>query len=649
MGAYLSEPVTEKISTNETSPRLSYGASSMQGWRVSQEDAHNCIINYDENTSFFAVYDGHGGAEVAKYCSMHFPEYLRSVPEYSNGNIAHALEDAFLKFDATLTEPEVVSELKHIAGVSDASDSEPDDTEALHEEAVMPLEDLLARYKSLPLRLTPQIKRISHDKPRSPMLRAKKSSSDEDDDLQDNSVDQEELECNSKDTSSTETENRVSSSDGEGEKKVNKTDVDLKNKLFNGEDKVGSSECDSIGESSKKANMVDIGTSNEAQSKCNGPSSSVDELDTKEPGNSTSKKSYSEKDWTSELKVNKTDDCGDNEVTCSSSTNSIGNGSVGSSSNGDTKLNLTDLEDEGSSCTTTNNEAGRSGCDSSVGKSQHLSSEEPESSDDDEEDEEYMESESEDSVDENEDGSDEQDDDEEGGECNEDQTNPEITLTDKEQPGTDSGCTAVVSVIKGKEMYIANAGDSRCVVCRNGKAIDLSFDHKPEDEPERNRIERAGGHVTPDGRVNGGLNLSRAIGDHAYKQVTNLSPKEQMITALPDIQTLTIDPDQDEFMVLACDGIWNFMSSQEVVDFIKERLEPEKQLSKICEELFDHCLAPDTMGDGTGCDNMTCIIVNFHSLISSMPSCNKRKATQNEDLEEDAEQKTKKVKVDVSS
>ena len=61
-------------------------------------------------------------------------------------------------------------------------------------------------------------------------------------------------------------------------------------------------------------------------------------------------------------------------------------------------------------------------------------------------------------------------------------------------------------------MYVANAGDSRCVLCRAGKAIDLSLDHKPEDEPERQRIEKAGGFVTVDGRVNGNLNLSRALG-----------------------------------------------------------------------------------------------------------------------------------------
>lgn len=113
----------------------------------------------------------------------------------------------------------------------------------------------------------------------------------------------------------------------------------------------------------------------------------------------------------------------------------------------------------------------------------------------------------------------------------------------------------------------------------------MSFDHKPEDEPERTRIVKAGGKVTTDGRVNGGLNLSRAIGDHAYKQNKELSDREQMITALPDVKSLTVNPGEDEFMVLACDGIWNFMSSQEVVDFIKPRIAACENLSHICEEV----------------------------------------------------------------
>lgn len=83
------------------------------------------------------------------------------------------------------------------------------------------------------------------------------------------------------------------------------------------------------------------------------------------------------------------------------------------------------------------------------------------------------------------------------------------------QPGSDSGTTAVVALIRGKQLIVANAGDSRCVVSEKGKAVDMSYDHKPEDELELTRIKNAGGKVTMDGRVNGGLNLSRAIGNTA--------------------------------------------------------------------------------------------------------------------------------------
>jgi len=141
-------------------------------------------------------------------------------------------------------------------------------------------------------------------------------------------------------------------------------------------------------------------------------------------------------------------------------------------------------------------------------------------------------------------------------------------------------------LLKGNELYVANAGDSRCVLCRSGKAVELSQDHKPEDVPEMQRIVKAGGEVTSDGRVNGGLNLSRALGDHMYKQNMLLQPQDQMISALPDIRHVTLDPEEDEFMVLACDGIWNFMTSERVVDFVRVRLARNyENMSKICEEV----------------------------------------------------------------
>lgn len=79
------------------------------------------------------------------------------------------------------------------------------------------------------------------------------------------------------------------------------------------------------------------------------------------------------------------------------------------------------------------------------------------------------------------------------------------------------GCTANVVLIDDyKKMYVANAGDSRCVLCRKGKAIALSLDHKPDNEGEKKRIEKAGSTIN-DGRVDGNLNLSRALGDLKYK------------------------------------------------------------------------------------------------------------------------------------
>lgn len=103
-----------------------------------------------------------------------------------------------------------------------------------------------------------------------------------------------------------------------------------------------------------------------------------------------------------------------------------------------------------------------------------------------------------------------------------------------------------------------------------------------------------------------------------------------MISALPDIKKLIVSED-DEFMVLACDGIWNFMTSEEVVDFVRLRINDEnKKMSEICEELFDACLAPNTLGDGTGCDNMTAVIVRFKPSILKLPT--KISANETEDV-----------------
>ncbi|RCN40441.1 protein phosphatase 2C [Ancylostoma caninum] len=196
-------------------------------------------------------------------------------------------------------------------------------------------------------------------------------------------------------------------------------------------------------------------------------------------------------------------------------------------------------------------------------------------------------------------------------ECDSDDDGEDVAIPGGlETPGEDSGTTACVCLMNKDRIVVANSGDSRAVLCRDGTAIDLSLDHKPEDDIERTRIVNAGGFVNEDGRVNGGLNLSRAFGDHSYKKNTDLPLRDQMITALPDVKVETLQPN-DEFLVVACDGIWNSLNSQQVVDFIRERLKQGKSCVDISEELCDHCLAPSTAGDGTGCDNMTVIIATI--------------------------------------
>ncbi|XP_027938829.1 probable protein phosphatase 2C 60 [Vigna unguiculata] len=180
--------------------------------------------------------------------------------------------------------------------------------------------------------------------------------------------------------------------------------------------------------------------------------------------------------------------------------------------------------------------------------------------------------------------------------------------------GPTSGSTACVAVIRNNQLFVANAGDSRCVICRKGQAYDLSIDHKPDLDSEKDRIIKAGGFIHA-GRVNGSLSLARAIGDMEFKQNRFLPAEKQMVTANPDINTIELC-DEDEFIVLACDGIWDCLSSQQLVDFVRQQLLIETKLSAVCERVLDRCLAP-TIAIGDGCDNMTMILVQFKKLNQS--------------------------------
>ena len=179
-----------------------------------------------------------------------------------------------------------------------------------------------------------------------------------------------------------------------------------------------------------------------------------------------------------------------------------------------------------------------------------------------------------------------------------------------------TGCTACVCVIdeKNKKIYFANAGDSREVLCKKGIAYPMSMDHKPDLQIEKNRIYKADGWIT-DGRVKGNLNLSRGLGDLEYKNNNKLPQEEQMITANPDIVCEDLNDDCD-FIIIGCDGIWDCLTNQEACDIVKEKLNVNNpysvKLSGILEEMMDKICATDIYNEtGVGCDNMTCMIIQF--------------------------------------
>jgi len=185
----------------------------------------------------------------------------------------------------------------------------------------------------------------------------------------------------------------------------------------------------------------------------------------------------------------------------------------------------------------------------------------------------------------------------------------------------DSGTTACVVVLTPHFVVCANAGDSRAVMSRSGhKAVPLSFDHKPDDISEEQRIRAAGGYVVG-GRVEGDLAVSRGLGDFRFKNMDvvmkatdnhqttpgdpqdpapqdnqpgsstrrpqpQMSPGEQKVSPIPDIIVQNRDNEDDEFILVACDGIWDVQANDEAVHTVADLFEEgESSLGLVCEEV----------------------------------------------------------------
>lgn len=187
-----------------------------------------------------------------------------------------------------------------------------------------------------------------------------------------------------------------------------------------------------------------------------------------------------------------------------------------------------------------------------------------------------------------------------------------------------TGSTAVIAMVQcdgtptddasiPQRVVVANLGDSRALLCRGGVAIALTEDHKPELPTEKERIEKAGGSVGlvgPCYRVDGwGLNLSRALGDFHYKAREDLTAREQKVSCQPEVQVMDLT-DEDEFLLLGCDGVFELHSNQSAVDHVRALLAKGKRLTKVVEDFVDSCCSHNlsqTMGQGG--DNVSAVVV----------------------------------------
>ena len=153
---------------------------------------------------------------------------------------------------------------------------------------------------------------------------------------------------------------------------------------------------------------------------------------------------------------------------------------------------------------------------------------------------------------------------------------------------------------------------------RKGVAVPLSFDHKPIHEGELARIKAAGGMVRF-GRVFGILAVSRAIGDIGFKEGPEEFPEKQMVTCVPDVEDFKRTGDE-EFIIIACDGMWEVKSSEEAVEAIHHEIYNDNFKKKIplqklvtgLENIIDTCWARNRLADSKGQDNISAVLVEFN-------------------------------------
>ncbi|KAK4492659.1 hypothetical protein RD792_003478 [Penstemon davidsonii] len=189
----------------------------------------------------------------------------------------------------------------------------------------------------------------------------------------------------------------------------------------------------------------------------------------------------------------------------------------------------------------------------------------------------------------------------------------DVALADDVGVSSSSGTTALIALVIGRRLIVANAGDCRAVLSRKGEAINMSQDHKPNYALERRRVEELGGFID-DGYLNGILSVTRALGDWDMKLPRGSSSP---LIAEPEFRQIILTED-DEFLIIGCDGIWDVMSSQQAVSLVRRGLRRHDDPEQCAKDLVSEALRLRTF------DNLTVVIVCFSNVARVEPNRHRR-------------------------
>eukprot|EP01125_Pyxidicula_operculata_P017276 TRINITY_DN6045_c2_g2_i2.p1 TRINITY_DN6045_c2_g2~~TRINITY_DN6045_c2_g2_i2.p1 ORF type:complete len:579 (-),score=180.95 TRINITY_DN6045_c2_g2_i2:103-1839(-) len=177
-------------------------------------------------------------------------------------------------------------------------------------------------------------------------------------------------------------------------------------------------------------------------------------------------------------------------------------------------------------------------------------------------------------------------------------TTDDLWLEQARKEKWEEGSTGLCLILKNNTLYIANTGDCRALLCQGGNVVQLTKDHKPDDPAEKERIIKQGGHVIG-GRIEAKIGVSRSFGDYLFKE-----PDRNLMTCAPETSYQVLNP-ECEFIVLGCDGLYDEISNEDIIKFVKERLDTKVPVSDVCKEIVKEALERGST------DNISVVIVKF--------------------------------------